>query len=175
MMPDMEKVKPQWLTSVPRIWESVHAAILRNINSGSATKRSLFFFFLSVGEIQTYLNDMFRGMLPQFSKRNRIVDSVISIIPLILLTPLKKLGDVLVFKKLKNKLGGRFKAGISGGGALPSYVDKFFRAVGISVLEGYGLTETAPILAVRKDTKPIANTVGPLLEDIEYRVISKDG
>jgi len=175
MMPDMEKVKPQWLTSVPRIWESVHAAVLRSINSGSSGKRALFFFFLSVGEIHTYLYDMCTGMLPQFSKRNRFIDIVVSIIPLIVLTPLKKLGQVLVFNKLKAKLGGRFKAGISGGGALPSHIDKFFRTVGISVLEGYGLTETAPILAVRKDSKPIPNTVGPLLEDIEYRVIGKDG
>jgi len=175
MMPDMEKVKPQWLTSVPRIWESVHAAVIRNINSGSAAKKGLFYFFLSVAEIQTYLSDMFTGKLPQFSKRNRVVDAIISIIPLIVLTPFKKLGDVLVFAKLKNKLGGRFKAGISGGGALPSHVDKFFRAVGISVLEGYGLTETAPILAVRMDTKPIPNTVGPLLEDIDHRVIGRDG
>ena len=175
MMPDMQKVKPQWLTSVPRIWESVHAAVLRSINSGSSAKRSLFFFFLSVSEIQTYLYDMFHGLLPQFSKRNRIVESVVSIVPMLLLTPLKKLGDILVFAKLKDKLGGHFKAGISGGGALPSHIDKFFRAVGISVLEGYGLTETAPILAVRVDSAPVPNTVGPLLEDIEYRVISKDG
>lgn len=175
MLPDMENVKPQWLTSVPRIWESVHAAVLRSINSGSATKKALFFFFLSIGEIHTYLYDMFSGALPQFSKRNRFIDITVSVVPMIVLTPLKKLGDVLVFKKLKNKLGGRFKAGISGGGALPSHVDKFFRTVGISVLEGYGLTETGPILAVRMDKKPVPNTVGPLLEDIEYRVISKDG
>ena len=175
MMPDMEKVKPQWLTSVPRIWESVHAAVVRSINSGSAAKKTLFYFFLSVSEIQTYLYDMFAGTLPQFSKRNRFIDMTVSLIPLIVLTPFKKLGDLLVFSKLKNKLGGRFKAGISGGGALPSHIDKFFRAVGISVLEGYGLTETAPILAVRIDSKPVPNTVGPLLEDIEYRVISKDG
>ena len=106
---------------------------MRSINSGSTTKKSLFFFFLSVSEIQTYLHDMFMGMLPQFSKRNRVIDSIAAIVPLVVLTPLKKLGDVLVFSKLKNKLGGKFKAGISGGGALPSYVDKFFRAVGISV------------------------------------------
>lgn len=175
MMPDMAKIKPQWLTSVPRIWESVHAAVMRSINSGSAGKRTLFFFFLSIGEIHTYLFDMFKGVLPQFSKRNRFIDIIVSIIPLIVLTPLQKLGEVLVFNKLKGKLGGRFKAGISGGGALPSHIDKFFRAVGITVLEGYGLTETAPILAVRMDTRPVPNTVGPLLEDIEYRVISKDG
>ncbi|HAK44440.1 MAG TPA: long-chain fatty acid--CoA ligase [Spirochaeta sp.] len=175
MMPDMEKIKPHWLTSVPRIWEGVHSAVMRNIKTGSKAKKSLFFFFLFIGEIQTYLYDMFMGMLPQFSKRNRVLESIVSFIPLVLLTPLKKLGDILVFSKLKDKLGGRFKAGISGGGALPSHIDKFFRTVGISVLEGYGLTETAPVLAVRVDTHPVPNTVGPLLEDIDYRVIGKDG
>jgi long-chain acyl-CoA synthetase len=76
---------------------------------------------------------------------------------------------------LKDRLGGRFVAGVSGGGALPPYVDKFFQAAGIKVLEGYGLTETGPVLAVREQENPIPGTVGRLLPDVEYRVIAEDG
>lgn len=175
MLPDMAALKPHWMTSVPRIWESVRAGILRNIKKSKKGVQDLFYFFLSVGEIQTYLLDMFRGNIPQFSKRMRGVDIVLSLPGLALFTPLKKLGDILVFRKIRLKLGGRFVAGVSGGGALPPYVDKFFKAVGITVLEGYGLTETGPILSVRKRFKPVPSTVGPLLKDIEYRVIGKDG
>ena len=55
------------------------------------------------------------------------------------------------------------------------YVDYFFKAVGIIVLEGYGLTETGPVLSVRRVNRPIAKTVGPFLPDIEYRVIDSNG
>jgi long-chain acyl-CoA synthetase len=85
------------------------------------------------------------------------------------------LGDMLVFRSLKERLGGRFVAGVSGGGALPPYVDGFFQAAGIKLLEGYGLTETGPVLAVRYETGPVPGTVGPLLPDIEYRVVADDG
>ena len=128
-----------------------------------------------IGESHATFINMLRGLLPQVSQRSRLLDVIARIIPLVLLTPFKLLGDVLVFSKLKKTLGGRFRAGISGGGALPPYVDRFFQAAGIRLLEGYGLTETAPIVSVRKFHAPVPGTIGPLLEDIEWRIIGKDG
>ncbi len=174
MLEDMQKVKPHWMASVPRIWEGIRAAIYRNVNSEGGIKKALFHFFVGVGETYAYFYNMFRGLLPQFRKRIRSLDIIISIIPLILLSPLKALGNILVFSKLKARLGGKFIAGISGGGALPPYVDRFFQAAGVLLLEGYGLTETAPILAVRKQKAPVTSTVGPLLRDIEYRVLDEN-
>ncbi len=175
MLPDMAKVKPQWMASVPRIWEGVRAGIYRNVNKEGGAKKGIFLFFVSVGSAWAHLNNMFKGTLPTFHRRIRALDVILSIIPLILITPFKLLGDVLVFSKIKAKLGGRFIAGISGGGALPPYVDSFFQAAGIGLLEGYGLTETGPVVAIRKQHHPVGNTVGPLFPDIEYRVIGKDG
>lgn len=174
MLDDMLKVSPQWLASVPRIWEGVRNAVYRNINKEGGIKKILFYFFVSVGTAHACVRNMFFGLTPQFSRRIRPLDVLVSFIPLIILTPFKMLGDLLVFRKLKNKLGGKFIAGISGGGALPTYVDSFFQAAGIRVLEGYGLTETAPILSVRKQNRNVPMTVGPLLKDIEYRVLDKD-
>ncbi len=175
MLPDMAKIKPQWMASVPRIWEGVRAGIYRNVKKEGGAKKGLFLFFVSVGSTWAHLNNMFKGTLPAFHKRYRALDVILSIIPLILITPFKLLGDVLVFSKIKAKLGGRFIAGISGGGALPPYVDSFFQAAGIGLLEGYGLTETGPVVAIRKQSHPVGNTVGPLFPGIEYRVIGKDG
>ncbi|MFO7849719.1 MAG: long-chain fatty acid--CoA ligase [Spirochaetia bacterium] len=175
MLPDMQKVKPQWLSSVPRIWEGVRAAIYQNIKKEKALKRGLFNFFVASGELFATFFNMFSGRLPEYSKRSKIFDKTVSVIPLILLAPLKLLGSALVFGKLKAKLGGKFIAGISGGGALPPYVDRFFQAAGIQLLEGYGLTETGPVLSVRKQKHPVIGTVGPLLPDIEYRVVDNDG
>lgn len=174
MLPDMLKVKPQWMASVPRIWEGVRSAIFRNVNKEGGVKKILFHFFVGVGEAHSTLYNMFFGLLPQFSKRSRVLDVALSIIPLILLSPFKFLGSALVFSKIKKKLGGSFIAGISGGGALPPYVDSFFQSAGIALLEGYGLTETGPVLAVRKQKSPVIGTVGPLLKDIEYRILDKD-
>jgi long-chain acyl-CoA synthetase len=119
--------------------------------------------------------NLFRGLLPQFKRRIRIIDIIISFFPLILFTPLKLLGGLLVFGKIKKKLGGRFKFGISGAGALPPHVDKFFSAIGILLLEGYGLTEAAPIISVRKQHAPIIDTIGPPLPEIAAKICDPEG
>ncbi|RKX84914.1 MAG: long-chain fatty acid--CoA ligase [Spirochaetes bacterium] len=171
MLKDMAEVKPAFMASVPRIWEGIRAAIYRNINSEGGIKKSLFYFFVAVGILhETFLN-MYKGLLPQFRKRYRAVDITISIIPLILLTPFRLLGNLLVFGKLKKLLGGKFVAAVSGGGALPAYVDKFFGAAGILLLEGYGLTETAPVVSVRLQRAPVPSTVGPMLAGTEVRIM----
>ena len=113
------------------------------------------------------------GIIPEFKKRNRFTDIAFYIIPMILLLPVNILGHLIVFTKIRKLFGGKFIMGISGGGALPPYVGRFFNAVGIKVREGYGLTETAPVLSVCKHKKPVHGTVGPLLPDIEFKVLDK--
>ena len=171
MLPDFEAVRPTWMAGVPRLWEAIMAGVYRNANSQGGVKRALFYFFVAVGKTHAALSHLFQGLLPQFKRRYRFLDIIISIIPLILLTPLQLLGNLLVFKKIKKKLGGRFVAGVSGGGALPGSVDKFFSAAGILLLEGYGLTETSPVISVRKQGKPVFGTIGPPLPGTEVRIV----
>jgi long-chain acyl-CoA synthetase len=135
MLGDMATLRPTILPSVPRIWESVMAAVMRNVKSQSKIKQALFGFFLFIGKSFAFFKNMFMGRIPQYSKPNRILDRIVSFLPLLLLAPFNALGSVLVFKNIKAKLGGRFRAGISGGGALPSYVDLFFHSAGIKILE----------------------------------------
>jgi long-chain acyl-CoA synthetase len=149
MLPDLQAMRPQWMASVPRIWESVKDGIYRNIKAQGGIKKVLFSFFVGVGETYAYLRNKILGRIPEFTPRSRILDIAWSIIPFLLIAPLRGLGYLLVYKKIKEKLGGRFVAAISGGGALPPSVDRFFAALGVRVLEGYGLTETAPVLASR--------------------------
>ncbi len=175
MLADMAATDPHWMTSVPRIWEAIRAAVLRNVNQGSNLKKSLFYFFLTVGQSHYTLLTMLRGLMPQFSKRLIWMDRTIALLPFLLLSPFKLLGDLLVFGTIKKKLGRNFRAGVSGGGALPPHVDRFFQAVGIRILEGYGLTETGPVLSVRDFNSPVPGTIGPLLPDIEYRLIDSEG
>ena len=168
MLADMAEIRPKWMASVPRIWEAVRAGIYRNIKSQGGAKEALFRFFVSVGGTHKRLSDMVRGLVPDFKKRIRILDAAIAIVPLLLMTPLKALGNALVFGKIKARLGGRFIAGVSGGGALPPAVDAFFGAAGVLLLEGYGLTETAPLLTM---CEAFAEEPGMVaIEGIEIRI-----
>jgi long-chain acyl-CoA synthetase len=175
MLEDMARIRPQWMASVPRIWEAVRAGIYRNVKQAGGVKLLLFNFFVAIGGIHTKLSNMMRGLVPDFRRRSRLLDAVVAFLPWLLLWPLRLFGNVLVFGKIKAKLGGRFIAGISGGGALPPAVDVFFGSAGILLLEGYGLTETAPVLAVRHQSGPVPGTVGTLLAETECRIVGEDG
>ena len=175
MLADLEQVKPQWMGSVPRIWEAVRAGIYRNVKESGGIKLVLFRFFVAVGGAHARLTAMLTGLLPDFRKRVRALDAAAAFLPWLLLWPLRALGNLLVFGKIKAKLGGRFVAGISGGGALPPAIDSFFSAAGILLLEGYGLTETTPVLAVRNQHRPVPGTVGRILPGTECRILDDEG
>lgn len=175
MLADMDAVKPQWMASVPRIWEAVRAGIYRKIKQDGGIKLLMFNFFVAVGGSHKRMADRIFGRAPQFKRKSKVVELLLNIIPYLLMWPLKLLGNVLVFSKIKTKLGGRFVAGISGGGALPPSVDSFFGSAGILLLEGYGLTETAPVLAVRSQFNPVPGTVGKMLEGTECKIVSETG
>ncbi|MFW5786355.1 MAG: AMP-dependent synthetase/ligase [bacterium] len=175
MLADFAAVRPQWMASVPRIWESVRSGVIKNARAQGGVKWALFRFFVSIGGSHKKLDDLVRGRKPDFRPRSRLLDFPAGIVPWLLLWPLRALGNALVFGKIKARLGGRFIAGISGGGALPLQVDEFFGAAGILLLEGYGLTETAPVVAVRKQWRPVPGTVGNLLSDTECEIRDDQG
>ncbi len=175
LLADMQAVQPQWFTSVPRIWESIKDSVYKTIRQSGGVKKAMFSMFVGIGEAHAYFRNMLFDRLPKFAPRARAIDIAVAIIPFVLLSPLRALGDVLVFKKIREKLGKGFIAGISGGGALPPSVDKFFDALGILILEGYGLTETAPVLGVRLRTHPVTGTVGPIHRGTEIRIVDEHG
>ncbi len=175
MLADMAAIRPRWMASVPRIWEAVRAGIYRNVKQHGGIKLLMFTFFVAVGGAHKRMADRITGRAPEFKRRSRTADIVLNVLPYLLIWPLKMLGNALVFGKIKAKLGGRFVAGISGGGALPPSVDSFFGSAGILLLEGYGLTETAPVLAVRSQFWPVPGTVGKLLRETECKIVGEDG
>ncbi|MGD0726035.1 MAG: long-chain fatty acid--CoA ligase [Spirochaetia bacterium] len=170
MLADMAAVKPTIMASVPRIWEGVRAAIYRNVNEEGGIKKALFRFFLAIGKAHATATTLVKGLYPQFTRRYRILDFLLGILPFILLFPLKALGSLLVFSKIKARLGGRFRFTVSGAGALPPYVDSFFGAAGVLLLEGYGLTETTPVVSVRLQDHPVARTIGPVLAEMQVKL-----
>jgi len=175
LLEDMGKVRPTIFPSIPRIWEGVKKGIIRNIESEGGVKKALAYFFIGVGTAHAKLRVRFRGLKPRFRRSSRFLDALVSFLPLLVLTPLNALGQALVFKKIKHRLGGRFRFGVSGAGALPPHVDDFFAAAGVLLLEGYGLTESAPIVSVRDCRRPVPGTIGRPVPEDEVKVLDEHG
>ena len=171
MLSDFATIKPQWMCGVPRLWESLVTGVYRSMKKAGGIKYAMFNFFISVGKKFAWCKSHLTGCVCQYKRRLRWLDSVVAVIPFLLLLPLNALGDVLVFKKIREKLGGNFIAGISGGGALQKEVDEFYSAIGFNLLEGYGMTETAPILSLRNFKKPRKGCVGEVLPCCEIKIV----
>jgi long-chain acyl-CoA synthetase len=175
LMADFQAVRPQWMVSVPRVWEAVMDGINRNIRQQGGLRKKAFDLCVSYGLMYTYFKDLTFGLLPNFHGRIRALDAVIGFLPWLLLLPGQGIATLLVFRHIKERLGGRFKAGISGGGSLPAKVDHFFNAVGVRLQEGYGLTETAPLVSVRRWRESRRGTIGQVLLNTEVRIIDQKG
>lgn len=175
MLQDFKEIAPHYTTAVPRIWESVYNSIQKKVNAAGGIKKLMFRYFTGLGAVYVVLKQMVRGTIPRFRWRSRVLDFMIAIIPMLFLWPGKKLGDLLVFKKIKEIFGKNFKTGISGGGSLQNKIDRFFAAADITLLEGYGLTESGPVIAVRTEWKPEAGTVGPIFPNMQIKLLNEQG
>lgn len=174
MLPDLAKIRPQVIPGVPRLWEALAAGIFRAVKKEGGAKKALFDFFVGVGKRYADARDLMLGRVPRFTKRVRLLDALAGAVPFALLSPLRALGDLLVFRKIRMKLGGRVRSCISGGGALQSEVDAFYRAIGITMIEGYGITETAPLLSLRDQWHPKPGCIGVAFADTEVRVVDAE-
>ena len=148
-------VHPTILPAVPRIYEKIHAGVLDQIEGGGGLKRAIGLWALRVG---THASGLRRAGRP---------------VPA-LLAAQERVADKLVFAKVKEKLGGRLRVGVSGAAPLGIDVLEFFNALGMLVIEGYGLTETASSLTVNDPDDFRFGTVGHAVEGTEIR-LDEDG
>lgn len=152
---DLGLVRPHCFVSVPRVYEKVLAKVQENVARGSAAKRSIFEWAAGVA----------REALPHRLKHERPPG----------LAGLKlALADRLVFGKIKERLGGRFEFAMSGGAPLARELAEFFWGAGIAIYEGYGLTETSPVISVNTPEAVKLGTVGRAIPGVEVR-IAEDG
>lgn len=147
---NMREVRPTVMTSVPRLFERIKLRVVRNVEKESPLTQKIFSWAIHVSE--RYL-DGERGPL---------------------MTLQRKLADKLVFSKIRERTGGRLRFFISGGAALNVEVGRFFKFVGLTILEGYGLTETSPVLAVNREGDEELGTVGEPLPNVQIK-IAADG
>jgi long-chain acyl-CoA synthetase len=144
---NMTEAHPTIVVSVPRLFERIYNLILKSLEDGTEIKRKIFNWALDVGE--QYWNGK-RGFI----------------------TIQKNVADKLVFDKLKERTGGRIRFFVSGGAALSPSVGKFFFSAGLPILEGYGLTETAPVISANPFGEERLGTVGHVFPGVTIAIQS---
>ena len=150
---NLGEVKPTVVLSVPRLYEKVYARVLENALSGSAIKRSIFFWAKRAGEHWATLS--LAGLpIPKG------------------LAIKKKIADKLVFSKLRARTGGKIRFFVSGAAPLSADIAKFFYSAGLPVIEGYGLTESSPVLTLNPLERIKLGTVGRIIPGVEIKIAS---
>ncbi|ETX08309.1 AMP-dependent synthetase/ligase [Candidatus Entotheonella palauensis] len=152
---NMQEVSPMFMFSVPRVYEKMYGRVTSMAASGSAVKQAIFNWSLNVGR-----------QVSALQQRGQAIPSGLGI--------KHKIANKLVFGKLHARVGGRLRYFISGGAPLAQEIAEFFHAAGILILEGYGLTETCPILTGNRPGQYKFGTVGKAFPGIELR-IADDG
>ena len=152
---NIREVQPTFLTAVPRIFEKIHAKIMDTVSEMTGIKKSLAEWSIAVG-MQTVPYRQASKQLP------------------FMLGLKYKIADKLVLNKFRAALGGKVRACSSGGSALSKEVGSFFCGIGISIIEGYGLTETSPVMTIGHPSFFKFGTVGKPIPGVEVK-IAEDG
>lgn len=174
---DLREVEPTFMGSAPRLWESLHLRIAKAIEEAHPVRRALF-------RIATFLARRYNGSLFYIRDQDLQLDpprilqrlsmKALHACRWLLLLPWYGFFNAAVLEPVRQRTGGALKATISGGGALPAAIDHFFNDVGIPVLEGYGMTETSPVIAVRTERRRVVGSVGPLMPNTEVRIVDPE-
>ncbi len=175
LLADFQKINPHMLPAVPRVFEAVYEGVNRTMRKTGGVVYALFKFFVAAAKLQSKIHRRLFRQTARFKNDFLLLSWIVLFIPWVLLYPLKALGGVIIFKKIRAKLGTNFRGGVSGGGALPPQIDEFFWAIGVNLVEGYGLTETAPVVSVRPFRKPVFGTIGRPLKDVQVRIVDENG
>lgn len=155
LVDDLADIRPHWMVSVPRLYEKVHAGVLANVESESEFKQKVFKWAVGVG-----------GEVSELTVDHKPIPFGLKV--------KHKIADKLVFSKIYEKMGGRLRFFVSGGAPLAKEIAEFFNAMGILILEGYGLTETSPIITCNLPDAVRFGSVGRVIPEVEAK-IAEDG
>ena len=144
------EVRPNVVATVPRLFERIHARIYKQVESSPPVRRSIFHWAVAVG--RKHAQAVRKGSVP------------------VLLRLQHGLADRLVFRKIRERTGGRVRFFVSGGAPLPREFGEFFEAVGLRIIEGYGLTETSPVISVNLFDDYRFGTVGKVIPGVEVKI-----
>ncbi len=152
---NMGEVKPTLMLSVPRLYEKMYTGVLEKVKDGTPLKQKIFWWGVSVGK-----------KVSEYQLLNKKIPFLLSL--------KNKFAQKKVFDKIHQRIGGKLRFFISGGAPLSQEIAEFFAAAGIQIMEGYGLTETSPVLTSNTPDNVKFGTVGKSLDNVEIK-IAEDG
>ncbi|KAF3456654.1 hypothetical protein FNV43_RR01308 [Rhamnella rubrinervis] len=172
---DLRHYQPNYLISVPLVYETLYSGIQKQISASSTVRKFIALAFLRISFAYMELKRIYEGIYLSKSQEQpsyliSLLDWLWARIMAAILWPLHVLAKKLVYSKIHAAIGIS-KAGISGGGSLPSHVDKFFEAIGVKIQNGYGLTECSPVTAARRPTCNVLGSVGHPIRHTEFKVV----
>ncbi|MEL7038062.1 MAG: AMP-binding protein [Cyanobacteria bacterium J06592_8] len=170
---DLKEFKPRYMTSVPRIWESIYEAAQKQLREQPASRQNIANFCFNVSKQYILARRIVQNLtLDRTSPSGG--QKAIARLQMILLAPLHKLADKLVYQKIRAATGGLFKYALSGGGSLAMHLEMFYETVGIELLVGYGLTETSPVLTARRGQHNLRGSAGKPISYTELRIVDPE-
>ncbi|MBE9167272.1 long-chain fatty acid--CoA ligase [Pleurocapsales cyanobacterium LEGE 06147] len=170
---DLQQYKPHYMVGVPRLWESIYEGVQRQFREQPNWRQKLINFFFGVSEQYVVAKRIAHNLsLEHFhvSKSYRFLAQIKAS----LLFPLHALADKIVYRKVRDAVGGNIKTIISGGGSLAKHLDDFYEIVNIPLLVGYGLTETSPVTNARSPNHNIRGTAGRPIPQTEIKIVDPD-
>ncbi len=174
---DLEQYRPTLVATVPRLWESMYTKINLTLEKQDPKKAKIFKQLIEISAIYNKAQRELKNELPIFEKRNFVttcIDKTIAFFTLIALYPF----NIFAKKRLsavQQKFGGRLRLAISGGGTLPDYLDRWIDAIGIRIVNAYGMTECSPAIAGRALNCNTFSTLGLPVEGTELKIVDENG
>ena len=176
---DLQRVKPDFLVCVPLVLESLYSKIMMKIKASSLLRRAVVLGLISASISHVRAMRVVNGLsLAQVSRPNekkigffsRLLSIIQTWIIAIFTAPLIALARKIVFSKMREAIGVTGHI-VCGGGGLAPHLDDFFEALGLPVLNGYGLTETSPVLSCRRSVLNIRGTIGLPTPQTEIKIV----
>ena len=167
---DLQFYKPTLVCSVPRLWEALYTKI--NAGLEEKGKAGIFSLLVKVSTAYRHNRRLLKNQLPRFRKDliiNTFPCKLLALVKIILLALPYKLAQKK-FVLVQERFGGQLRLAVSGGGSLPKYLDEWIDALGIRIVNAYGMTECAPAIAARGLNCEIFGTLGPALPGTEIRI-----
>jgi long-chain acyl-CoA synthetase len=170
---DLKNVQPDFMVAVPRLWESVYEGVQRQLREQPAKKQKLVNFFFEASHNYIQARRQAQGLSldhPQLGAAAKLVAQLRAL----LYSPLHHLGEKIVYKKIRQATGGKLRQVISGGGSLARHLEEFYEIIGVEILVGYGLTETSPVLTVRRPWENLRGSAGKPLPGTQIRIVDPE-
>ena len=178
LMEDFVRIKPTLMASAPRLWEQIYQKLRERIDKTEAFNRELFDLSYGIKQrLHRALNTV-NGQSGETEEKGflqGLLEPITAGLTALGLKGPDLYMDSIFLVRVRSMLGGELRGTISGGGALPAHIDEFFNAIGIPVYEGYGMTETSPLIAMRSPGKVIMGTVGFVPNGTTVEIRGEDG